>query len=63
MSDSEITLSLKEIKKLVEWLITNNAKVVTLNQVYTGIGLATEAKIKLSEDESLCKNITDYESW
>lgn len=61
-----IKLSVGEITKLAKWLETKNLKdndEVIISTEATGIGTSVEAKIKITEDEGIFIDLTDYDNW
>ena len=64
---SSVIMSVKEVMNLASWIklkdFSESHLVVTIESEDTGIGNCLEAKVKLSENESLCYDFTDYEAW
>lgn len=60
-----MTLNMKEIKRLVEWLesIDPPPDCVDLITHATGIGLSIRAEFETSDGEGRFKDLTDYERW
>lgn len=59
-------MSVGEVMKLAKWLETKGLKdnhEVIIETTATGIGTAVEAKVKMTEDEGLFIDLTDYDSW
>lgn len=66
MSDNAMRISVGEIATLAAWVEKQGLKSnheVRLEQTQTGIGNAIIAKIRMTEDEGIFKDITDYDCW
>ena len=66
MSDNAMRISVGEIATLAAWVEKqglNSNHEVRLEQTQTGIGNAIIAKIRMTEDEGIFKDITDYDCW
>jgi hypothetical protein len=66
IEDDEMKMSVGEVLKLAKWLETKGLKEtheVIIETTQTGIGTCVEAKIRMTEDEGLFIDLTDYDSW
>jgi hypothetical protein len=66
MSDNAMRISVGEIATLAAWVEKQGLKsnhTVRLEQTQTGIGNAITAKILMTDDEGIFKDITDYDTW
>jgi adenylosuccinate synthase len=66
IEDSEMKISVGEVLKLAKWLETKGLKEtheVIIETTSTGIGTCVEAKVRMTEDEGLFIDLTDYDSW
>lgn len=59
-------MSVGEVMKLAKWLESKGLKStheVEIESTETGIGNHLEAKIRMTEDEGLFIDLTDYDTW
>lgn len=59
-------LSVGEVMKLAKWLETKGLKdthEVIIESTATGIGSVVEAKVRMTEDEGIFIDLTDYDTW
>jgi hypothetical protein len=59
-------MNVGEVMKLAKWLEAKGLESthqVDIETTATGIGTHVEAKVKMTEDEGIFIDLTDYDSW
>lgn len=59
-------MNVSEVRKLAKWLETKGLKdthQVFIEYTETGIGQVLVAKVKMTDDEGIYIDLSDYENW